>query len=308
MVMTLNEYAKGADKKTKAVTELFSDTSDILAAMPFENIEGGVYKYILEDTLSGIAFRGINETYTPDIGIENPQAESLFITGGECDVDSFLLRTEGDGRRGREEAKKVKQMARSVTDAILYGDNSSNPREFDGLQRRITGKQLFHNNTGSGGGPLSLTKLDEMIAAVVEPTHLIVNRKFRDVHFTALMRNQALLGNVNLTKDDLGRPIMRYGGLPMLVGYEVGPDASILPFDELGVGGGGPETCSVYCVSFREGHVWGIQSEPIIVKDLGTLDTKPAKRTRVEWDVGMVVENPFAASRLTSITDAPIVA
>ncbi|MCK5745967.1 MAG: hypothetical protein KAH44_07110 [Oricola sp.] len=308
-VMTLNEYAKAADNEmTRAVTELFADSSDILNAMPFETITGSAYKYNLEDTLPGIAFRGVNESYTPDIGVENPQVESLFIAGGEADVDNFLLRTHGEGRRAREENKKIKQMSRSVTDVILSGNNSSQPREFDGLQRRLTGTQLLRNADGSGGAALSLSKLDELIASVVNPTHLIVHRKFRDVHFKALLRNQTLAGNVQLTKDDLGRPVTSYNGIPMLVGYEVGPDARILPFNEVAYGGGGAVTTSIYCVSLMEGHLWGIQSGPIATKDLGELEDKPAHRTRVEWDMGMVIENPYAAARLTSITDAPIAA
>lgn len=308
-VMTLNEYAKAAENEvTRAVTELFSDSSDILEAMPFETINGSAYKYNLEDALGGIAFRGVNESFTPDIGIENPQVESLFTAGGEADVDNFILRTHGEARRAREENKKIKQMARSVTDVIMAGNNSSEPREFDGLQRRLTGTQLVHNTGTSGGAALSLTALDDMISRVVNPTHLIVNRKFRDVHFKALMRNQTLMGNVQLTKNDLGRPVMLYNGLPMLVGYEVGPDAQVLPFTEVANGGGGAVTTSIYCVSFMEGHVWGIQSGAISAKDLGELDSKPARRTRVEWDPGMVIENPYAAARLTSITDAAIAA
>lgn len=307
--MTLNEYAKNADAPLRrAVTELFAQTSDVLAAIPYENIMGGAYRYNLEATLGGIAFRGVNESYTPDVGIENPQVESLFIAGGEAEVDNFLLATQGAGRQAREEAKKIKQMARSVTDVIMGGNNASNPRQFEGLSRRLVGGQLIHNSASSGGAALSLGKLDEAIAAVKEPTHIICNRKFRDVHMKALLRNQTLQGNVQLSKDDLGRPVTMYNGLPMLVGYEVGPDATFLPFNETGNGGGSAVTTSIYVVSFKEGHVWGIQNAPINATDLGELETKPARKTRVEWFCGMVIENPYAAARLTSITDAAIAA
>lgn len=311
-IMTLEEYAKtdGLTDLQRGVVEIFADSSDILRAIPYQSITGGAYRYVLESTLPGIAFRGVNETFTPDASVENPLVESLFTAGGEVDVDNFLLRVHGSERRAREEARKIKKMAREVTDVILTGDNTTQPREFDGLQRRVAGSatQLIHNAAGSGGAALSLTKLDELIAQVVDPTHLIMNRRFRDVHFTALMRNQTLMGNVNLTKDDLGRPVMTYNGIPMLVGYEVGPDANILPFTEVAIGGGGAVTSSIYCVSFKEGHCWGIQSGPMIVKDLGELDDKPAHRTRVEWDPGLVVEHPWAIGRLTSITDAAIAA
>lgn len=308
--MTLEEYAKGegVSPTTKAVAEIFADTSDVLAALPFETAPGGAYRYQRESTLPGIAFRGINESFTRDTSVENPMVESLFTAGGEAEIDNFLLRVHGEGRRAREENRKLKAMSRAVTDVIMGGDNTVEPREFDGLQKRLTGSQKIVNNGASGGGALSLSKLDELIASVVEPTHLILNRRFRDIHFTALLRNQTLMGNVQLTKDDLGRKIMTYNGIPMLVGYEVGPDQAILPFTEVGGGGGSAVTGSIYCVSFKAGHVFGIESGAMITKDLGELQTKPAKATRVEWDVGMVIEHPYAAARLTSITDAAIVA
>lgn len=310
--MTLNEYAKGQDDLTRSFTELFSDSSDVLEAFPWESIDGGVYKYVLEDTLGGIAFRGINETFTPDIGVENPQVESLYTAGGEVDIDSFLLRTQGESRKAREEVKKVKKMARAVTDKIIYGDNTTEPREFDGLQRRLTGTQLIANNSGSGGGALSLQKLDEAISQTVEPTHIIAPKKFRDVHFPALMRNQNIMGNAHIetsrTDGDAGRRVMKYNDLPLLVGYETGPDSALLPFTETGAGGGAAQCTSLYVVSLKQGHLWGIQSGEIIVDDLGKLQSKPADRTRVEWDPGMVIENRYAATRLSSVTDAAIVA
>ena len=61
-------------------------------------------------------------------------------------------------------------------------------------------------------------------------------------------------------------------------------------------------------MSLQEGNVCGIQLAPPRVQDLGELQTAPVKRTRVEWYCGMIIENPYAATRLTSITNASIVA
>ncbi|MHA7900774.1 MAG: major capsid protein [Henriciella sp.] len=306
--ITLLEYRKSApDNLTKAVIDIYAQTSDLLAAMPWMTISGGAYPYIIEDAPGGIAFRGVNESYTPSTGVENPQVESLFIAGGEADVDNFLIRTQGEGRRSRETNKKIKNLAKSVTDVIIGGDNTSNPREFDGIQNRLTGRTLLHNSTASGGAALSLTALDEAIQEVQEPTHLLMSRKLR-TKFTSAMRNQTLAGNMDLVKDDFGRDMFRYAGLPMLVGYEVGPEGDVLPFTEIGNGGGAAQTSSIYILSLKEGNMCGIQSAPVSAKDLGELESKPARRTRIEWDCGMVIENPYAAARLTSITNAAIVA
>lgn len=307
--MTLVEHAKTADDLTKAVVDIYSETSDIIEAMPWMNVDGGAYPYVIEGAPGGIAFRGVNESFTPDTGVENPQVESLYTAGGEADVDNFLLRTQGEARRSRETAKKVKRLAKSVTDVIIGGNNGTNPREFDGMQRRLVGRTIIPNSNASGGGALSLTALDEVIQEVSEPTHLIMSRHLR-TKFQSAGRNQTLAGNIDIEdRNDLGRPDrMRYNNLPILVGYDVGPEGDILPFTELGAGGGAAQCSSIYVVSLKEGHMCGIQSQPMIVTDLGELETAPKKRTRIEWDCGMVIENPYSAARLTSITRAAIVA
>lgn len=306
--MNLVEYAKGLDQGLeKSVVEIYAKTSDILEVMPFKTVKGP-YQYQVEGTLPGIAFRGINASYTADTSVENPQVEPLFIAGGDADVDMFLLALD-ESRRGRETNKKLKQQARVITNAVLKGDNTVQNTQFDGLQRRIksTGSQFFTNNAASGGGPLSLAMLDAAIDQCQEPTHIILNRDLR-TKFNAAIRNQTLAGNLKLGIDSFGRPQMTYNGLPMLVGYEAGPDAKILPFTEVATGGGGAVTSSLYVVSFTDGNVCGIQLAPPRVADLGELQTAPVKRVRTEWYAGMVIENPYAATRLTSITNAGIVA
>lgn len=309
---TIVEHSKteGTDSLTKAYVEIFAKKSDILMALPYKNVTGGAYPYVIEDEAGGIAFRGINEAYTPDIGVENPQVEQLTVAGGDLDVDMALLKMQGNSRRAREEMKKLKRIARNVTDAILGGDSSSNHREFDGIQRRLRGNQVIDNANGAAGGaPLSLMALDDMISRVSGANYLIMNRRFRDVHFNALRRNQSLTGNLDMYKSEhLGVPVMMYNKIPMLVGYEAGPEGFILPFEEVAAGGGAAETASIYAVRLEDGYVCGLQNGPIDVRDLGEIDEKPVKRSRMEWLSGLVIEHPFAAARLSGITDAPIVA
>ena len=310
--MTIVEHSKteGTDKLTQAYVEIFADKSDILMALPYKNVSGGAYPYTVEDEAGGIAFRGINESYTPSTGVENPQVEQLKIAGGDIDVDAAILKTQGMSRRAREEKKKIKHLARNITDAILGGDTSSNAREFDGIQRRLRGDQVLDNSNGAAGGaPLSLMALDDMISRVSGANYLIMNRKFRDVHFNALRRNQSLTGNLDMYKSEhLGVPVMMYNKIPMLVGYEAGPEGFILPFEEVAAGGGAAQTASIYAVRFEDGYMCGLQDSPIDVRDLGEIDDAPVYRTRMEWISGLAIEHPFAAARLTGITDEPIVA
>jgi hypothetical protein len=137
MSVTLVEAAKHAqgrnDTVLSAIIELYAQSSDILQALPFTNIQGNALKYSREETLPGIGFRGVNGSYTESTGIVNPVTETLVIAGGDLDVDKFIVDTMGSDIRGAHEAMKIKALAGRWTKEFLKGDNETDPTVFSGL-------------------------------------------------------------------------------------------------------------------------------------------------------------------------------
>jgi len=312
MALTLVEAAKIAQNEGKdvkaAVISMFARASDILQVMPWKNINGNAYGYNREGVLPGIAFRGVNQGYTASEGIINPLTESLRICGGDLDVDTFLVRTLGAQVRSAHEELKVKALSAELTRVLIKGNSESDPREFDGLQRRIAGAQLIANGATDGGNAMSLGKLDEAIDACASPTHIIMSKAVRRLLTTA-SRSAALSGFLEQSSDAFGRPVMMYNGLPILVPYSDNGGTEPIAFDEVGSTGSTATATSVYVVSFGEGYVSGIQSPSgLMVRDLGELEATPVLRTRVEWDAGLVVEHGRAATRLYGISNAAVVA
>lgn len=310
MALTLVEAAKVAQGKgdvvLSAIIELYAQSSDIMQALPFMNIPGNALKYNREESLPGVGFRGVNGSYTPSTGIVNPVTETLFIAGGDLDVDKFIVDTMGANQRAVQEAMKIKALAGRWTKEFLKGDNESDPAVFSGLQSRIQGDQKIVAGSTANGSALSLAKLDELIDAVENPTHLIMNKALRR-RLSAAARNPSVAGYITYDKDAFGRPVMKYNDLPILIADKDNEYADILPFTEAASSGTATAT-SIYCVSFGEGAVTGIQNGSIDARDLGELESKPALRTRVEWYAGMAVMKGRSASRLWSIADAAVVA
>lgn len=309
MAMTLVEASKIDDGEVvrNAVIELFARNSDVLAALPFMDIPGGAYAYTQEGSLPGVAFRGINEGYDESVGVLNPQVERLRIAGGDLDVDKAILAMHGEQVRTVHEAAKIKALSLYLTKKIIKGDSSSDILEFDGLQARITGSQLIAAGTTNGGDPLSLLKLDEAIEAVDDPTHLIMSKAMRR-RLTAAARDPSVGGNITYTVDAFGRRVTNYNDLPILIADIDDLGAPILAFNEVGPGGATATATSIYVVSFGESMLTGLQNGIMNVTDLGELETKPVKRTRVEWYIGLAALHGRCASRLWGISDAPIVA
>ena len=297
MALTLLEAAKlnSGDVYKQGVLEKFAETSDILRVLPFTGIQGNSLKYNVEETLPGIGFRGVNESYTESTGIINPQVEALTISGGDLDVDKFIVDTMGADQRATQEGMKIKALSLAWTRTFVKGDNSAEPREFDGLQVRLTGDALILNHaTGAG---LSLAKLDEAIDAVDGATHIIMSKSVRR-RLTVAARTAAVGGNITYSIDEFGRQVTAYNDIPILIADKDNNNDDILGYTETGT------TTSVYFVAMGDGMVSGLENGGMDVRDIGELETKPAFRTRVEWYSGMGVFAPRSAARLSKITDA----
>lgn len=308
-MFTIVEYAKQNPGTVlrDGVVKQFADRSMILEMLPIMPIQGNAYAYNRESQLPGIAWRGINESYTESTGAINPQSETLKILGGDADTDIQLIRQFGTGRRAIDVNMKVKAAAHGFASAFIEGDNSSNPREIDGLRRRLVGSQLVDAGATSGGDALSLYKLDQLIDRVDDPSALIFPKSLR-TRLTPAARSATVGGNVSWDVEQFGRRVLRYNDIPVIVPYESNQGTDFMAFDEPAPNGGQTQTNSVYCVSFGPEGLFGIQNAPIEVRDLGEVDDAPVARTRIEWAIGIVLASAYGAARLRGITDAAIVA
>lgn len=299
MALTLLEAAKlmQGDAVRSSVIETFARSSDLLQVLPFNDIAGNAYKYNQESAMPGVAFRGVNEAYTEDVGVLNPVTEPLVIAGGDLDVDKFIVDTEGPGQRELHEDMKIKHLAQLISYKFIKGDADSDPKEFYGMQSRLTGNQLITQSAGAA----TLAKLDELIDAVDEPTHLFMNKAMRR-RLTAAARLTTVGGYITYDVDAFGRQVTKYNDLPILISDANDQNYAATDFTEAS------STTSIYCLSLGEGRLGGIQNGMMDVRDLGEQDAKPVYRTRVEWYVGLVLYHPRAAARYENITNVAVTA
>jgi len=310
MALTIVEAAKlnSGDVDRGAIVEMYARNSDILRVLPFENIAGNALKYNREDILPGVGFRGVNEGFAESVGVLNPITESLYIAGGDLDVDRFITQTMGANQRSVQEGLKVKALAHRWTLAFIKGDSSADPREFDGLQVRIPpgSSQLVDAGATSGGDALSLSKLDLLISKVDDPTHLIMNTAMM-LKLTAAARATGVSGFMTWDRNEFGQRVNVYNDLPILIAKEDNLGNDILPFTEPNPGGGAAASTSIYAVSLGNGGLVGIQNGEISIRNLGELEGKPSFRTRVEWYAGLAIFSGRSVARLRGIKDAAIV-
>jgi hypothetical protein len=301
MSLTLIEASKlSIDVLQRGVVEVFARTSPVLELLPFMEIAGNSYKYNQEQTMPGIAFRGVNEAYVESAGVVNQLSEGLTILGGDVDVDKFLAQTRGNVNdlRAIQTEMKSKALAMEWTQTFFKGDATATPNSFDGLQKRLTGSQVIHaDGAGTAGATLTLEKLDELIDAVVgEPDVLFMSKAMRREVKKLLVSNNHYIENGS---DAFGRPVATYAGIPLRV-LDENAGYDILGFTE--TVGADTACASIYAVKFgAEQYCSGLRNGSVSVRDLGEVQDKPVYRTRIEFYSGFAVFHPRACARLAGI-------
>lgn len=312
MVFTMNEAVQydGYNGLESGVIEMFAMTSPILEMAPIDSIAGDSITYRTETALPGIAWRGVNQSYTPSTGTINPTTERLFILGGEVELDNFIVDTQGAGPNGvsvkaHQYSMKAQAASNGFDQAFFEGDDLTDINSMVGLRRRLTGNQVIL--AGAGGATLTLAMLDQLLDTVpFADKVLFMNRTLRR-KVTALVRAQTGSSYIEHTQDSFGRQVMTYADVPIRIIERKGDGSTMLDFDE-DPGDNTADTASIYCVSFGMDRVHlisnGSAKKALKVQDFGEVQAEPKHMGRIEGYFGMAIKHGRAAGRLRAITNS----
>ncbi|MFD5555380.1 major capsid protein [Streptomyces sp. NPDC127068] len=308
MALTLAESAKLAEDYLKrGVTEVFVQESPILDRLPLISFDGSAYAYNEESLLPGVSFRAVNEAYPESTGAVNQRIETLAILGGDADVDKYIVKTRGNlnEQRAIQTVMKVKAASIHFSDQFFNGDTVTNPKGFDGLRKRVAGRQVID---AKGVGPIVnghefFDALDKL-AASVRGINGSNGALYMNGELIARVRSgfRRLGGSEMLMSDVLGKRTTLWNGIPLLDAGQKLDGTDVLP---LTAGTGGKETGEIYAVRFgdseADGAVSGLTNGGIQATDLGEAHEKPVYRTRIEFYCGIAVFGGKAAARLTNV-------
>ncbi len=306
MALTLEEAAKlSNDMLLQGVVETIVKDSPVLQRLPFIEIVGNGLTYNQEKTLPSIDFYDVGDTWVESTPTFEQITANLKIMGGDADVDNFLKSTRSNIQD--LEAAVIELKAKALRDKFeeifVYGDASTNPKEFDGLRELIDTTLASDQvvSMGGTGATLTLAKLDELIDAVKggKPDMLLMSRRSRR-KLNALVR--AAGGMTETDRDKWGNFVQLWDGVPIGVNDWILNTHVVASGLETATTGG---TCStIYAVQFGEGALCGLtspghlQAEPV-----GPLENKDASRTRVKWYVSLALFSSIKAAALVGVKD-----
>lgn len=299
MAVTLAQAAAvEPDPVRKGAIEIMHEVSNVFDRLPIEAIEGNAYSYDTEGALPGTGFRTVNEAYVESTGVINMDTERLVILGGDADVDRFLEKTFG-ATRGSLMAQQVKMKLTSshatFIDAMFNGDTLVNPKSFDGLRKRLVGKQVI-DSTASARTEAFLDELDDLFATVKGGSPDVVYGP-KEVIGKLKSLGRKVGGADYVNSEITGKREFTWNGVPFVDPGEHWSGRRVLPYASAG--------SDLYAVkfasNFNEHGVMGISNGGLQAYNLGELQEKPAYRTRIEFYCGVVVQGGQAAARLRGV-------
>ena len=228
MAITLQEAKIGmADKVDQQIVDMFRRSSILLDNMVFDNCiapgTGGstlAYGYIQLKSPATAAVRTVNSEYTPGEAKKEKKTTNAIIMGGSFQVDRVLQNTSGAADEVAFQAEqKIKATANYFHNLVVNGDSDNGT--FDGLKKLLAGSA---NEMVSQVSLTTSAELDENYNAFLDEMDGFISTL--DGNASMLLMNREMLvklrsiarraGYYERTKDDFGRMVETYAGIPMV--------------------------------------------------------------------------------------------
>lgn len=309
MPITLAQAKVGmADKVDQFVVDEFRRSSLLLDLLEFDNIispTGGstlTYGYIKLLTPSLAAIRALNNEYSPGEAIRQELTTKAVIMGGKFQLDRVIIETSGAiDELQFQLAEKVKAVANYFTYLAINGDSTTNPNQFDGLAKLLTGSSTVVTSTVDVS---TAANLDANYNALLDDIDAMT-MKLAERPSVYLMNNKTLVkvraaarraGYFRSARDEFGRNVEYYNDVPMM-----GVDTYYNGSANVEIVADG----TIYAICIRRDGFIGISPEGnrIVRTYLPDLDRPGAvKDGEVELVCGVALKNTLMAGAVTGIT------
>ena len=312
MAITLQEAKIGmVDKVDQQIVDMFRRSSLLLDNMVFDNCiapgTGGstlAYGYIQLKSPATAAVRTVNSEYTPGEAKKEKKTTNAIIMGGSFQVDRVLQNTAGAADEVAFQAEqKIKATANYFHNLTINGDAESGT--FDGLKKLLAGSA---NEIVSQVSLTTSQELDENYNAFLDEMDGFISTL--DGNASMLLMNRAMLvklrsiarraGYYERTKDDFGRMVETYAGIPMVdMGkyFDGEKTVDVVETDEAG-------KTAIYAVSLGLDGFHGISptGDGVISSYMPDMTAPGAVKTgEVELVAGVALKNTLKAAVLKDI-------
>lgn len=252
MAITLAEAQKNVqDDLQVGVIDEFRKSSFILDNLTFDDAvspTGGgatlTYGYTRLTTQPTANFREVNEEYTPSTVEKERHTVDLKVFGGSFEIDRIIAGMGGIVSEVQLQIEQKVKAARALfNDTFINGDSATNEKAFDGLEKALTGTDtefLLPETLNMSSAEYIkenyvtfMFYLDKFLRKLDgTPSFIGGNTDFISV----IQLSAKLAGKYQTTKDDWGRQIETYNGIPLIdFGTKAGSNIDVVGVDNSGL-------------------------------------------------------------------------
>ena len=328
MAITLIEAKVGmADKVDQHIVDMFRRSSLLLDKMVFDNTispgTGGstlAYGYIQLKSPSTAAVRTINSEYTAGEAKREQKTTKAIVMGGSFKVDRVLQNTSGAvDELAFQAEQKIKATANYFHNLVINGTSATTGTgyvtgTFDGLKKLLSGTA---NEITSEVSLTSSEELDQNYNAFLDelegfisaidgtPSLLMMNKKM----LTKLRSIARRAGYYERKKDDFGRVVETYNGIPMVDAgqyYNGSNTVDVVGTTTATATAEGTTEIYAVCLGLDGFHGISPQGNGVISSYMPDLNAPGAVKTgEVELVAGVALKNTLKAAVLKGIKIAP---
>lgn len=328
MPITLEEAKVGmADRVDQSVVDTFQRSSLLLDKLTFDNAispgTGGstlTYGYTQLKTPATAGVRAINAEYTANEAKREKKTAAAVIMGGSFQVDRVLQNTSGAvDELAFQLEQKIKAVANEFHYLVINGKaagtaGAGKPEgTFDGLAKMLTGTSneiasevdVSTADLMTKNAQAFLDEIDALLSQVDGANMLMMNGKML-TKFRGIARRA---GYYERTKDDAGRVIETYNGVPIVnLGKYYNGTASVDAVADTAATASALGKSDIYAVSLGLDGFHGISPTGTgVVQSYmpGMAQPGAVKTGEVELVAGVVLKNTLKAGVLKGIGTAP---
>ena len=318
MAATLNELAKvtpGAFEK--AVLEDLLRQSKVLQMAPIQSVNSLKITTARWQTLPSVSTRAVDGSWSDSTGkLENTQ-ESLFVYGGEINVDRVLELDKSvvESPLTTQTKMKIAALAAKTTTDFILGNHATDPYGIEGLKVRVANapsRQTVDLGTSSGTVTLKaladaasehtfidgLHQLLHVIGATDTPGQCALY--MNETTYLGVGRVLRRLGLLDTTQDNYGRVWKEFAGVKLVdIGLQ-GDQSTEIISNALYADAVGTEIYGVRWGGndgFRVIQLAG--TSPIPYDPAGNeMQSKPSKMRRIDWAIGLENRGKYAIGKL----------
>jgi hypothetical protein len=290
--------------------------SDLMAAIPFDDVTGLQVSASRWQTLPGAGFRKIGGGYTESSGNVEDIVETMALLGGDVKIDKVAEKISAKVEKPlvTQMKMKAKAVAFAFNNAFINGDSGLDPDTFEGLKKRVSNmpSRMTINLQGStdslkifasaANEKTFIDGLHQGIKFCDGATHIFCNETTY-WKIGSLLRDLGLVYN---TIEMFEKKFPSFAGVPIIdVGLKADKTTEIITNTE-DPGDAGNDSTSMYVVrmdtddGLRAIQLAGMGIDIYDPLNGNESESGPQFLRRVDWAVGLLNISNYSIARITN--------